>query len=160
MSPNLSNSPNIHTGCIRKPPFYSNSGAKESSYPGYRDCRPKQKVGFLKTHKCASTSIQNILMRYGLAHKLNFVLPLRGNYLGRTATFTRAMLFDTPWEEAGMEYHMFALHTKWDSVQVGEVLGDRGDVAYVSMLRDPVELFRSVWGKIIRHFYFILKLKF
>ena len=37
------------------------------------------------------------------------------------------------------------MHTKWDSVQVGEVLGDRGDVAYISMLRDPVELFRSMW---------------
>ena len=130
--------------------FYSST--RETSYSGYRDCLPTKKVGFLKTHKCASTSIQNIMMRYGMAHELNFVLPLRGNYLGRTATFTRAMLFDTPWEEAGMNYHIFALHTKWDSVQVGEVLGDRGDVAYVSMLRDPVELFRQVNTTIIKGF--------
>ena len=39
------------------------------------------KVGFLKTHKCASSAVQNILIRWGMARDLNFVLPLSGNYL-------------------------------------------------------------------------------
>ena len=52
-------------------------------YPGYKNCMKKQKVGFLKTHKCASSSLQNILMRYGLNNNLNFVLPSAGNYIDR-----------------------------------------------------------------------------
>ena len=39
------------------------------------------KVGFLKTHKCASSSVQNILIRWGLTRDSNFVLPHTGNYL-------------------------------------------------------------------------------
>ena len=53
----------------------------DGPFNGYRDCMPANKVAFMKTHKCASTSIQNILMRYGLNHDLNFVLPLTGHYL-------------------------------------------------------------------------------
>ena len=41
----------------------SNNNVASGSFGSYRDCSPKRKVAFLKTHKCASTSIQNILMR-------------------------------------------------------------------------------------------------
>ena len=50
---------------------------------GHRECAKKTKIAFLKTHKCASSSVQNMLMRFGLEHELNFVLPSAGNYLGR-----------------------------------------------------------------------------
>ena len=106
------------------------------------------KVAFLKTHKCASTSIQNILLRFGMKHDLNFVLPISGNYLGKVKKFHRSMLFGTSWEEAKLDYHIFALHTKWDVAEVAKTLNDHGDVAYISILRDPVELFRSMWDYI------------
>ena len=50
----------------------------EAQYGGYKDCRKKTKVGFLKTHKCASSSLQNILMRFSLNNDLNIVLPSAG----------------------------------------------------------------------------------
>ena len=54
-------------------------------------CAPQHRVAFLKTHKAASSSVQNILMRYSRDHGLNLVLPSAGNYLGRYVPFSRAM---------------------------------------------------------------------
>ena len=59
--------------------------AELSERKGHRECSKKTKIAFLKTHKCASSSVQNMLMRFGLDHELNFVLPSAGNYLGRCA---------------------------------------------------------------------------
>ena len=33
------------------------------------------KIGFLKTHKCSSTTLQNILIRFAIFNNLNIVLP-------------------------------------------------------------------------------------
>ena len=40
-------------------------------------CRPKSHIVFLKTHKTASSSILNILYRYGESRNLTFALPVR-----------------------------------------------------------------------------------
>jgi len=112
-------------------------------FPGYKSCLPKSKVGFLKTHKCASSSLQNILMRYGLKNSLNFVLPSAGNYLGRYVKYDRAMIANTPWERAGMDYQIFCLHTIWNYQEVNRTLGK--DTTYITIIRDPVELFESLW---------------
>ena len=73
------------------------------------------------------------------------MLPTRGNYLGNHVHFHQEMIKGTLWEQAGLEYHMFLLHTRWNQEQVAGILKDEGDVLYVSILRDPVELFRSWW---------------
>ena len=49
----------------------------------YTNCTRVKKIAFLKTHKCASSTVQNILMRFGVKYNLNFVLPSKANYLGR-----------------------------------------------------------------------------
>ena len=99
----------------------------------------------MKTHKCASTTIQNILLRYGRTNDLNFVLPTTGHLLGTNVPFKRDMIKGTVWEEAGLSYDIFLLHTIWNHQEIGNTLSDQGDVFYVSVLRDPVELFRSWW---------------
>lgn len=40
-------------------------------------CRPKSQIVFLKTHKTASSSILNILYRFGDSRNLTFALPLK-----------------------------------------------------------------------------------
>ena len=40
-----------------------------------KTCQPKIFVVFQKNHKCAGTTIQNILFRYAYKHELNVVLP-------------------------------------------------------------------------------------
>ena len=59
------------------------------------NCTATQKIVFLKTHKvtiivahsingqlnvfqCASSSLQNIFLRFGEKHNLNFALPIKG----------------------------------------------------------------------------------
>jgi len=113
-------------------------------FPGYKNCMKKQKVAFLKTHKCASSSLQNILMRFGLKNSLNFVLPSSGNYLGRYIKYSRStMISNTPWERAGLDYQIFCLHTIWNYKEVSQTLGE--DTTYITIIRDPVELFESLW---------------
>ena len=117
-------------------------------------CSPKLKVGFLKTHKCASSSIQNILLRFSLKHDLNVVLGAKNNYLGKfwpprdfgnQDHFKREIISNTIWEKAHLKYDMLYCHTRWDHSAVSKVLSDKGDVFYFSILRDPVEQFRSFW---------------
>ncbi|XP_023332442.1 galactosylceramide sulfotransferase [Eurytemora carolleeae] len=109
-------------------------------------CKPVNKVGFLKIHKCASSSVQNIILRYALKNDLNVVLPSAGNYLGLSTPFSRAMIKGTAWEKAGLEYHMFCLHTVWNQDEVERTLGGRAGVKYLTMIRDPVTTFESAWG--------------
>ena len=44
-------------------------------------CQEVRRIVFLKTHKCASSSLQNIFFRFGEKQKLNFVLPQTGHIL-------------------------------------------------------------------------------
>ena len=77
-------------------------------------------VGFLKTHKCASSSVQNILMRFALKNQLNLVLPSAGNYLGRYVPYSKVMVANTPWDRVGVNYDIFCLHTIWNHQEVEE----------------------------------------
>ena len=69
---------------------------------------------FLKTHKCASSTLQNMIFRNALANELNVVLPLSGNYLGKQTAFHPSMIANTPWERAGLDYDMYGLHGIWE----------------------------------------------
>ena len=71
-----------------------------TEYVSYRDdnivdtnsiqtsCEAKRKIVFHKTHKCSSTTIQNILFRYTKKHELHLALPDRGNFLGEESGFS------------------------------------------------------------------------
>ena len=45
-------------------------------------CVPAEKVGFAKTHKTASSTVQNIFLRWGLNQGWNFALLTEGSHLG------------------------------------------------------------------------------
>ena len=142
---------NRHSAVINLMSFYLlfnsryNEDNQEITKRNFDDCAPRKKVAFLKTHKCASTTIQNILLRYGRNNNLNFVLPSKGHFLGRNVPFERNMLQGTMWEQAGLEYDLFLLHTIWNHSEIAHSLSDKGDVLYISIIRDPVDLFRSWW---------------
>ena len=53
-----------------------------------KSCEAKRKIVFHKTHKCSSTTIQNILFRYTKKHSLHLALPDRGNFLGEDSGFS------------------------------------------------------------------------
>lgn len=75
-----------------------------------RKCgQPKNNVLFFKMHKCSSSTVQNILMRYGDLHNLDMVLPPSGNYLSHDK-FTSKVILKFPVEK----YNIFCHHTRFD----------------------------------------------
>ena len=89
-----------------------------------------------------------------MKHNLNVVLGEKNNYLGKfwpplyfqnQNHFKRKDISNTVWEKAHLKYDMIFCHTRWDHSAISEVLDDNGDVFYFSILRDPVEQFRSFW---------------
>ena len=61
-------------------------------YGENQQCRVKKKIIFAKTHKTGSTTLQNILFRFGHQHQLLFVLPKSGtHYFNLKTHFRRSM---------------------------------------------------------------------
>ena len=108
--------------------------------------------------QCASSSLQNIFFRFGEKHSLTFVLPNQGGRLGgknhqqsynlnfkeRFVTDGTKVLKDTPWEKAKMNYSILCLHTRYDREEMDKVMGDKA--YYVTMLRDPIQVFESQYS--------------
>lgn len=127
--------------------YIAQNYSKQETYKKSKYCKPRRRIGFLKTHKCASSSIQNILLRYVMNNDLNVVLREHDNYIGYRAQFNRELIANTSWEKAHLKYDMFLCHTRWNHSEISSVLSDKGknEVFYFSILRDPVELYRSYW---------------
>ncbi|XP_059086821.1 galactosylceramide sulfotransferase-like isoform X2 [Tigriopus californicus] len=116
-----------------------------------QDLGPVKKVGFLKTHKTASSTIQNIILRYGLNHNLTFVLPSSGNYLvgpgSRSDPFQAHWLQNVPWHRkltSTHQYDVIALHTRWNYDQFKFLLGSKA--VFFTILREPSEVFESLFS--------------
>lgn len=103
---------------------------------------------FLKTHKCASSTVQNILLRYGYYRNLDFVIPTKSNYLGHPEHFTKSMIPDEMKTETN-KYNIFTHHTRFNYTSIKEIMHD--DVTFVTILRDPVELFESSYSYYSMH---------
>ena len=106
--------------------------------------QPKKSIAFLKTHKCASTTIQNILLRYAKKHELNLVLGTGGNYIGYPNGFSIRDVENTPWYQAGVQPDIFCLHSIWSNFSaIKQVMGQ--DAIHFTILRDPIDTFISMW---------------
>lgn len=74
-------------------------------------CSPKKNIVLLKTHKTGSSTIQNILYRFGDSHDLKFALPLAGkNYFCFNENFSRTCVAPLP---RGYQYNVLANHARW-----------------------------------------------
>ena len=62
----------------------------------------------------------------------------------RYVPYSRAMVANTPWDRLHMEYDVFCLHTIWSRAEVAASLGPAA--ATFTIMRDPVELFESLWS--------------
>ncbi|CAN7939725.1 unnamed protein product [Ixodes hexagonus] len=102
-------------------------------------CRPRRSICFLKTHKCASSSVQNMMMRYGDRHNLSFVLPRRYNYLGNPEYFNRRMAPDS----GRRRYDMLVHHSRFQEAEMRAVLAP--DPVFVTIVREPASLFESIF---------------
>lgn len=104
-------------------------------------CRPALNVFLLKTHKCASSTVQNVLMRFGDRRNLSFALPQGGNYFGHPKSFTMSMIppdMVPPWG-----FNIFCHHVRFGSDDLKHLMPP--DTVFITILRDPVNLFESLY---------------
>lgn len=45
-----------------------------------KNCTTKSNIFFVKTHKTGSSTVQNVLMRFGASRDLDFAIPYFGNH--------------------------------------------------------------------------------
>ncbi len=73
-------------------------------------CKPLNNFAMMKTHKCSSSTLQNILYRWGEDHNLTFILPKDGVYLGHPEPFSIEYAQRVP----GDRYNILANHARYD----------------------------------------------
>jgi len=67
--------PEIYSKTQVQPEIYSKSKTEIFKENPESTCTPKSNIFFLKTHKTGSSTVQNLLLRYGDKNNLTFALP-------------------------------------------------------------------------------------
>lgn len=92
----------------------------------------------MKTHKTASSTFINILFRFGEKHRLKFAFPDSRNDFFYPSPFERSHVKDY---RPGMCFNIICNHMRFNGPEVAKVLPM--DTSYITILRDPAELFES-----------------
>ncbi|CAI6344555.1 unnamed protein product [Macrosiphum euphorbiae] len=114
----------------------------ESKSPQSATVTEKKRIFFMKTHKCASSTVQNILMRFGHMENLDFLLPDMNNYIGNPIHFNISMISNN-YSTEDRKFDMFVHHTRY-SQEIKSVM--RPGTIYVTILREPTALFQSLYS--------------
>ncbi|KAM8881057.1 galactose-3-O-sulfotransferase 4 isoform 1-T1 [Synchiropus picturatus] len=107
--------------------------------PSLGSCQPKTHIMFLKTHKTASSTVLNMLYRFGEEHDLNFALPL-GYQLGYPLPFNAHRVKGYRGVKV-VEFNIMANHMRFNKPEVEKVMPD--DTFYFSIIREPVAMAES-----------------
>ncbi|XP_056289269.1 galactosylceramide sulfotransferase [Pseudoliparis swirei] len=102
------------------------------------ECSPKVNIMFMKTHKTASSTILNILFRFGEKHHLKFAFPNGRNDFFYPSPFLCSQVKDY---RPGYCFNILCNHMRFDHHEVATLLPP--DAVYITILRDPVALFES-----------------
>ncbi|XP_004934501.1 galactosylceramide sulfotransferase isoform X1 [Gallus gallus] len=120
------------------------NGTRSASGAG---CRPKLDIMFMKTHKTASSTILNILFRFGEKHRLKFAFPNGRNDFYYPSFFERSQVQHY---RPGMCFNIICNHMRFHYEEVRKLLP--ADATFVTVLRDPAYLFESsfhYFGRVI-----------
>jgi len=123
-----------------------------SSHGSEKQCRdPKKNIFFLKTHKAGSTTVQNVLLRYGERNNLTFALPKQpaAHVFNYNIKFNPSMVRPSPTGQ----YNILCNHLHFNEQGVQEVMPV--DTKYIAIVRHPVDLFESImsyYAKDVRAF--------
>ncbi|XP_034728680.1 galactosylceramide sulfotransferase [Etheostoma cragini] len=125
--------------CAHRPSQLHPKPTKNSSQqtPG-QTCAPRVDIMFMKTHKTASSTFLNILFRFGEKHRLKFAFPDSRNDFFYPSLFQRSQVKDY---RPGMCFNIICNHMRLNAPEVAKLLPM--DTSYITILRDPAELFES-----------------
>ncbi|XP_042865790.1 galactosylceramide sulfotransferase-like [Penaeus japonicus] len=110
-------------------------------------CSAPCDVFFLKTHKTASSVVQNLLLRWGMRRNLVFGVPGRGVYLGHPKPFTSDLVRHTPLvpPSGDRRADVIAHHLRLkDPEEICKSLSK--DAVWVTIMRDPSTSFQSMFS--------------
>ncbi|XP_059095452.1 galactosylceramide sulfotransferase-like isoform X2 [Tigriopus californicus] len=110
------------------------------------------KVGFLKTHKTASRTLQNIILRFGMKKNKVFAMPPNCETKfyqeeGWNATFQVKAMERNPWHATYLRHQLYDLcvfHSRWNKEEYRKLLGSHA--TFLTILRDPVTQFESQYS--------------
>lgn len=92
--------------------------------PSLGSCQPNTHIMFLKTHKTASSTVLNMLYRFGEERDLRFALPL-GYQLGYPLPFNAHRV--KGYRGAGaVEFHIMGNHMRFNKAEVSYSEEERG----------------------------------
>ncbi|XP_065816770.1 galactose-3-O-sulfotransferase 2 isoform X2 [Labrus bergylta] len=106
-------------------------------------CQPKSHIVFLKTHKTASSTILNILYRYGESRNLTFALPVKKHMQLFYPNFFAEHFVEGVQSQRVREFHIMCNHMRFRKSEVAKVMPE--DTFYFSILRHPVAMMESLY---------------
>nr|XP_044998710.1 galactose-3-O-sulfotransferase 4 isoform X2 [Jaculus jaculus]XP_044998711.1 galactose-3-O-sulfotransferase 4 isoform X2 [Jaculus jaculus]XP_044998712.1 galactose-3-O-sulfotransferase 4 isoform X2 [Jaculus jaculus] len=108
-------------------------------------CLPRQRLVFLKTHKSGSSSVLNLLHRYGDRHRLRFALPVRYQFgYPRLFQASRVKGYRPQDRSTRPPFHILCHHMRFNLKEVLQVMPS--DSFFFSIVRDPAALARSAFS--------------
>ena len=106
-------------------------------------CNKPNGIFFLKAHKCASTTIQNILLRYGMKNYDSLALPKADNtYIGYFGESYRDKIMPEVKTVNG-KYQLFSYHTRYNRTDAKDIMAN--GTLYITILREPLSLYKSMY---------------
>ncbi|XP_038145908.1 galactosylceramide sulfotransferase [Cyprinodon tularosa] len=124
--------------CAHSPSNLYPKPATKSQNNSSQQCSPKVDIMFMKTHKTASSTFLNILFRFGEKHRLQFAFPDSRNDFFYPSFFQRSQVKDY---KPGMCFNIICNHMRFNAAEIEKLLPL--DTTYITILRDPAELFES-----------------
>ncbi|XP_061639068.1 galactose-3-O-sulfotransferase 2 [Phyllopteryx taeniolatus] len=123
----------------------SSNAVKENNTTVYteRKCLPSSHIVFLKTHKTASSTILNILYRYGESRNLTFALPRNKQKQLFYPHFFASHFVEGCSSRNVKEFHIMCNHMRFRKAEVAKVMP--ADAFYFSIIRNPVAMMESIF---------------
>ena len=91
-------------------------------------------------HKAASSTVQNILYRFGSHRNLSFVLPYKGHYISYHNSKTYNAILRSPDNKTG-KYNILCNHVVFNHTKFKRLMYD--DAIYIAIVREPLDQFIS-----------------
>lgn len=142
---NVKISPEMKSRTIKSSIASADTAIESKQSSTVASCKPMYNVAFIKTHKAGSSTIANILQRFGITHHLNFALPRKMvntpgfNYINRAGeVFSANRLIPLPNNKS---YNILWSHSIYNRTAFRNVLP--ADTVYISILREPFQQFVS-----------------
>ncbi|XP_022097567.1 galactose-3-O-sulfotransferase 4-like [Acanthaster planci] len=110
-------------------------------------CRPQHRIVYIKTHKTGSSTVTNILERYGYLRGLNFALPKALSF-SATKKFDPSQVYlnylkdgngSSIWPALG-GFHLVVNHLRYNRKELEATIPN---AVYVTIIREPASQFLS-----------------